>query len=153
MRHHGHVDIAPSPIVDASAWQQALYAFLAEKERRSGSLRTVQSYSRMLAHFFGSPARRPDRVTSPEVLAWAHGIGLSGRKALGGHDRRPDRLPLELLPLPIRMGAARPRTPVTRWSGPKIGRVRRAASPATTCGACLRSSPTRSPAAGTAPSS
>jgi len=29
-------------------WDQALYAFLAEKERRSGSRRTVESYSRML---------------------------------------------------------------------------------------------------------
>jgi hypothetical protein len=28
-------------------WDQALYAFLAEKERRRGSMRTVQSYSRM----------------------------------------------------------------------------------------------------------
>ena len=42
-------------------WQQAFYAFLAEKERRSGSHRTVESYSRMLQHFFGSmgkPLRR-----------------------------------------------------------------------------------------------
>jgi hypothetical protein len=29
----------------AAAWDRTLYAFLAEKERRSGSLRTVQSYS------------------------------------------------------------------------------------------------------------
>jgi len=29
-------------------WDQALYAFLAENERRSGSMRTVQSYSHML---------------------------------------------------------------------------------------------------------
>ena len=29
----------------ASGWERTLYAFLAEKERRSGSLRTVQSYS------------------------------------------------------------------------------------------------------------
>ena len=38
-------------------WDQALYAFLAEKERRSGSRRTVESYSRMLQHFFGSLAK------------------------------------------------------------------------------------------------
>jgi hypothetical protein len=30
---------------DPSVWQQAIYAFLAEKHRRSGSMRTVQSYS------------------------------------------------------------------------------------------------------------
>jgi site-specific recombinase XerD len=64
----------------ASAWDRALYAFLAEKERRSGSMRTVQSYSRMLTHFFGSLSKTPDRIASPEALAWAHGVGLSGRK-------------------------------------------------------------------------
>ena len=32
----------------AEAWERALYAFLGEKQRRSGSLRTVESYSRML---------------------------------------------------------------------------------------------------------
>ena len=30
----------------ANGWEQTIYAFLAEKERRSGSIRTVQSYSR-----------------------------------------------------------------------------------------------------------
>ena len=30
----------------AAGWERSLYAFLAEKERRSGSLRIVQSYSR-----------------------------------------------------------------------------------------------------------
>lgn len=67
---------APS---DPEAWQQALYAFLAEKERRSGSRRTVESYSRMLQHFFGRTGKPPDEITSPEVLSWAHGIGLSGK--------------------------------------------------------------------------
>src|SRR6266540_741456 len=61
-------------------WDQALYAFLAEKERRSGSMRTVQSYSRMLQHFFGLARKTPETVTSPEVFSWAHGIGLSGRR-------------------------------------------------------------------------
>ena len=70
----------PSPVLNADAWQQALYAFLAEKERRSGSLRTVQSYSPMLAHFFGTVGTQPDRVTSPDVMSWAHGVGLSGRR-------------------------------------------------------------------------
>src|SRR5437870_3215957 len=61
-------------------WDQALYAFLAEKERRSGSMRTVQSYSRMLQHFFGLVTKTPERVTSPEVFSWAHGVGLSGKR-------------------------------------------------------------------------
>ena len=66
--------------VDAGAWERAMYAFLCEKEKRTGSLRTVQSYSRMLRHFFGTASKSPDKVTSPDVLAWAHGIGLSGKQ-------------------------------------------------------------------------
>ena len=49
---------------DPTAWQQALYAFLAEKERRSGSRRTVETYSGMLQYFFGQAAKPPDVVTS-----------------------------------------------------------------------------------------
>ena len=64
----------------ASGWGRTLYAFLAEKERRSGSLRTVQSYSRMLQHFFGSAGKAPDEVTSQDVFAWAYGTGLSGKQ-------------------------------------------------------------------------
>ena len=63
-----------------SGWERALY-FLAEKERRSGSRRTVEGYSRMLQHFFGAVGKPPERVTSPEVFAFAHGVGLSGREA------------------------------------------------------------------------
>jgi len=63
----------------AEGWERSLYAFLAEKERRSGSLRTVQSYSRMLQNFFGRSAKTPDQVTSQDVFAWAYGVGLSGK--------------------------------------------------------------------------
>src|SRR5665213_2085583 len=65
---------------DPTAWEQSLYAFLAEKERRSGSLRTVQGYSRMLQHFFGQAGKTPDVVTSADVMGWAYGKGLSGRE-------------------------------------------------------------------------
>lgn len=61
---------------DVPAWQQSVAAFLAEKERRSGSRRTVESYARMLwslLHKVGSP----DQVIPAHVLAWAHGIGAS----------------------------------------------------------------------------
>src|SRR6266567_3819996 len=61
-------------------WDQALYAFLAEKERRSGSMRTVQSYSRMLQHFFGRVGKTPEQVTSQDVFAWGYGAGLSGKQ-------------------------------------------------------------------------
>lgn len=64
----------------ASTWDRALYAFLAEKERRSGSRRTVESYSRMLQDFFGRLGKSPDQVTSTDVSAYAHGVGRSGRE-------------------------------------------------------------------------
>ena len=50
--------LLPALPTESSAWDQALYAFLAEKGNRSGSKRTVESYSRMLWHFF--KATTPD---------------------------------------------------------------------------------------------
>jgi hypothetical protein len=64
---------------DVPAWQQTVVAFLAEKERRSGSRRTVESYSRMIWAFLTSVGS-PDQVTPAHVLAWSHGIGASGRE-------------------------------------------------------------------------
>jgi integrase/recombinase XerC len=69
-----------APFEDIADWESALYAFLAEKERRSGSRRTVEGYARMLQQFFGSAGKPPERITSPEVFAYAYGIGLSGRE-------------------------------------------------------------------------
>ncbi|MCJ7810860.1 MAG: tyrosine-type recombinase/integrase, partial [Dehalococcoidia bacterium] len=69
-----------APFEDIADWESALYAFLAEKERRSGSRRTVEGYARMLQQFFGSTGKPPERITSPEVFAYAYGIGLSGRE-------------------------------------------------------------------------
>jgi integrase/recombinase XerC len=66
---------------DPSQWDQALYGFLVEKGNRSGSKRTVESYSRMLWPFFAGTT--PDRVKPAEVLAYGHGIGLSGRAPSG----------------------------------------------------------------------
>jgi site-specific recombinase XerD len=65
---------------EVDRWEQAIYAFLAEKERRSGSGRTVQACSRMLLHFFGGLGKTPDVVTSQDVFAYAHSVGASGRK-------------------------------------------------------------------------
>jgi integrase/recombinase XerC len=62
---------------DPGVWDQALYAFLVEKGNRSGSTRTVESYSRMLWPFFRG--RAPDLIRPADVLAYAHGIGVSGR--------------------------------------------------------------------------
>ena len=49
---------------DPGRWDQAIYAFLAEKERRSGSMRTVRAYSGMLYRFFGALGKSPDEVTA-----------------------------------------------------------------------------------------
>ncbi len=65
---------------EATGWEQTIYAFLAEKERRSGSMRTVQAYSRMVFQFFGTLGKTPEEVTSPDVFSYAHSIGLSGKK-------------------------------------------------------------------------
>jgi hypothetical protein len=53
-------------------WERAMYAFLVEKQRRSGSDRTVQGYSSMLQDFFGRLGKAPDKVTVQEVF---HGKG------------------------------------------------------------------------------
>ena len=64
----------------AQGWERALYAFLAEKQRRSGSRRTVDAYSRMVQDFFGKAGKSPDQIVSQEVFAWAHGRGVSGKE-------------------------------------------------------------------------
>jgi integrase len=64
----------------AAGWAGTLHAFLAEKYRRSGSQRTAVGYGRTLAHFFGVVGKPPDKITGPDVFAWAHAPGLSGRE-------------------------------------------------------------------------
>ena len=51
----------------APAWEQAFYAFLAEKERRSGSRRTVDAYSRTLQRFFVTLGKTPEQSTLEEM--------------------------------------------------------------------------------------
>ena len=83
----------------AAGWERSIYAFLAEKERRSGSMRTVQSYSRMLNDFFGRAHKTPNEVTAQDVFAWALRQRPIGQDARLDHYRRQDRLPQQLLPL------------------------------------------------------
>jgi site-specific recombinase XerD len=71
--------LLPTGSSEGSSWDNALYAFLVEKGNRSGSRRTVEGYGRMLWPFFADIAKTPDRVTTADVLGWAHGIGKSGR--------------------------------------------------------------------------
>ena len=47
----------------ALGWERSLYAFLAEKQRRSGSMRTVAGYSRMVAHDEEGTLRRYSLIT------------------------------------------------------------------------------------------
>ncbi len=61
-------------------WEQALYAFMAEKHRRTGSMRTVQSYSRILNAFFGQLRKTPDQVATAEAMAFCFGRGVSGKE-------------------------------------------------------------------------
>ncbi len=67
------------PAEDLVGWERALVAFLVEKERRSGSRRTVEGYSRMLQAFFGRVGKTPDELTSQDVFVWAHSPGASGK--------------------------------------------------------------------------
>ena len=68
-------DVVPG---DIPAWQHSVVAFLAEKERRSGSRRTVEGYARLLWPFLNQ-AGSPELVRPAHVLAWAYGKGPSGR--------------------------------------------------------------------------
>lgn len=70
-----------APFADsATGWQRAIYAFLVEKEQRSGSRRTVEGYSRMLQDFFGRSGKQPNQVTAQDIFIYAHGSGLSGKQ-------------------------------------------------------------------------
>jgi hypothetical protein len=71
----------PALPTESSSWDQALYAFLVEKGNRSGSRRTVESYSRMLWHFFNETT--PDQVKPAVVLAMPMASGCPG-----SHHRR-----------------------------------------------------------------
>jgi integrase/recombinase XerC len=74
------IDSALTPDVSVSGWDRSLYAFLAEKQQRSGSMRTVNAYAGMLRDFFGRAGKTPDAVGPQEAFAWAYGVGLSGKQ-------------------------------------------------------------------------
>ena len=79
----------PTVPAEASPWDQALYAFLVERDNRSGSKRTVESYGQMLWRFFEEMT--PDVIRPADVLAYAHGISLSGRPPSPGLRAPPRR--------------------------------------------------------------
>ncbi len=51
----------------AEGRERSLYAILAEKERRSGSRRTVVGYSRMMQHFFRHSAAKLRRDSGESI--------------------------------------------------------------------------------------
>jgi len=67
----------------ASGWDRSLYAFVAEKQQRSGSMRTVNAYANMLRDFFGRAGKAPDLIGPQDVFAWAYRVGLSGMEPSG----------------------------------------------------------------------
>ena len=73
----------------AEGWERSLYAFLAEKERRSGSRRTVEGYSRMLQHFFGAVDNR--RIASSARVDRVH--ARAPRAAIRRRRRAPRAAP------------------------------------------------------------
>lgn len=85
---------------DLVGWERALVAFLVEKERRSGSKRTVQGYSSMLQDFFGRAQLPPDQVTPQQIFAWAPWSRGFRQGPLSYHHRGPHGLPEFLLPVP-----------------------------------------------------
>jgi hypothetical protein len=72
---------------EANGWEQTVYVFLAEKERRCGSMRTVQAYSLMLFQFFDALGKTPDEVSSRDVFSYP--TALASRE--GSLPRLPSR--------------------------------------------------------------
>jgi len=75
-----HATALAFPEENLVGWERAMIAFLVEKERRSGSLRTVEGYSRMLQHLFGLVGKAPDKVS-----AW-NAPGSASARSLVCHD-------------------------------------------------------------------
>ncbi len=124
---------------DVPAWAQIVVAFLAEKERRSGSRRTVEGYARMLRPFF-ERVGSPDRVTPAHVLAWAYGIGASGREPSSATVGARIACLSSYFRFLIRMNIATA-TPVTPSNDRGPSRPSREASAPTRSADCSRSSP------------
>jgi hypothetical protein len=76
----------------ASSWDRTLYAFLAEKHRRSGSRRTVDAYSRMLNEFFGRAGKPPDEGATNAASKDGRGGSASRGRSRGRSRREAARL-------------------------------------------------------------
>src|SRR6266699_5822267 len=61
-------------------WDQALYAFCMRRSAAAARCARSRVTRASCSIFFGAIAKTPERVTTPEVFSWAHGIGLSGKR-------------------------------------------------------------------------
>ena len=97
---------ALTPDRTASGWDRSLYAFLAEKQQRSGSMRTVNAYAGMLRDFFRRAGKSPDAVGRQDAFlgVWRRAVWEAAEPY---DDQRPHRLPQQLLPLPDAHGRGR----------------------------------------------
>ena len=77
----------------ASGWERVLVAFLAGKQRRSGSRRTVESYSGMLLRLLGTPGQVAEGGAQPGRLNLRAQTGTIRPRAVRDHLQRPHRLP------------------------------------------------------------
>ena len=113
-----HATALAFPEENLVGWERAMYAFLVEKERRSGSRRTVEGYSRMLQDFFGRVPKASGQGDRPGGLRLGPRQGSLRQGPLPGHHRRPHGLPLVLLPLPHPHGH-RPEESLRRLERPR----------------------------------
>ena len=120
-----------------TGWEGSLYAFLAEKQRRSGSLRTPDSYYRTLRLFFGSLQKAPDQVSPRDVFSFAHGIGLSGREPSPVTVGARLACISSFFKFLIRLDLLRP-IPAIPWNAPSHVPAHQAASPLPRCSSSSR---------------
>jgi integrase/recombinase XerD len=113
-------DLLPKASEEIAEWDRAVHAFLAEKKRRSGSHRTVQSYSRMLRDCFRRTGKPPDRITAQDVFVWAHGIGSSGREPSANTINSRISCLSSFFRFAIRMGLLTTANPCDALERPKI---------------------------------
>jgi len=62
----------------ASAWQEAMHAWLASKQSRSGSRHTVRAYQNDWLQFFQFARKAPWQVTSRDATAWLQQLQATG---------------------------------------------------------------------------
>ena len=124
-----------------TGWEASLYAFLAEKQRRSGSNRTPDSYYRTLRHFFGN---------SPEVSRSGLCPRMSSPSPMASASPVVNLLPLPSAPVsPASLPSSSSSfvsisstpIPAIPWNAPSPGPAHPAASPLHRCSSFLGSIP------------